>query len=202
MKKDEKQMTPRELSTIQRRKHIVQAAAACFVERGFHQSSMRDIAKQAQVSLGNLYNHFDSKTDLIAEIASLEADDLTGILELLETAKPGFDGIEAFVAAYFDYVSRPENAVLAAEITAEAMRSPEIAEKFTDNRNQILGALTAHLASDEMVFAEPKRIMAEILLEFIESTATRVAFEPASTKASILTNLRSMLLRLLGARES
>ncbi|MDC5518787.1 TetR/AcrR family transcriptional regulator, partial [Acinetobacter baumannii] len=51
----------------ERRALIVQAALQCFVERGFHCTSMRDIAQAASVSLGNLYNHFDGKEALIAE---------------------------------------------------------------------------------------------------------------------------------------
>ncbi|HDO1150981.1 TPA: helix-turn-helix transcriptional regulator, partial [Aeromonas salmonicida] len=41
----------------QRRELIIQAALGCFIERGFHQTGMRDIAAAAGVSLGNLYNH-------------------------------------------------------------------------------------------------------------------------------------------------
>lgn len=198
MKKEEKPLTKRELSTVKRRAHIVLSAATCFVEQGFHQSSMRDIAKRAQVSLGNLYNHFDSKTDLIAEIAGLEADDLAGILALLEETDTGFDGLEAFVAAYFDYVARPENAVLTAEITAEAMRSPEILQNFQANRVRTVTALATLLAADDMVFPEAEHVMAEMLLDLIESAAGRVAFEPKSTKAETLSNVQSVLRRLLG----
>lgn len=59
-----------------RRARIVEAALACFVEKGFHQTGMREIAATAGVSLGNLYNHFPGKEALIALIASLEAEEL------------------------------------------------------------------------------------------------------------------------------
>lgn len=63
----------RQQQTDSRRAQIVEAALACFVSSGFHQTGMRDIADAAGVSLGNLYNHFPNKQALIAEIAALEA---------------------------------------------------------------------------------------------------------------------------------
>jgi hypothetical protein len=37
-----------------RRRQIVDAAAACFSQRGFHQTTMQDICKQAALSPGRL----------------------------------------------------------------------------------------------------------------------------------------------------
>ena len=54
------------------REKIVEAALHSFTHKGFHQTSMRDIAQTAGVSVGNLYNHFTGKEALIGEIALLE----------------------------------------------------------------------------------------------------------------------------------
>lgn len=54
------------------REKIVEAALHSFTQKGFHQTSMRDIAQAAGVSVGNLYNHFTGKEALIGEIALLE----------------------------------------------------------------------------------------------------------------------------------
>lgn len=54
------------------REKIVEAALHSFTHQGFHQTSMRDIAQAAGVSVGNLYNHFSGKEALIGEIALLE----------------------------------------------------------------------------------------------------------------------------------
>lgn len=197
LEKDEKTPTKRQMATLKRRKHIVEAAAACFIEHGFHQSSIRDIAKRAEISLGNLYNHFESKTELIAEIAGLEADDLTRIQDILAQDGSGAEILDAFVVAYFDYVSRPENAVLTAEITAEAMRSPQIVETFSQNRKRTIDAVINVLGADAISFPERKGEMAEMLLDLIESAAGRVAFGTTYTKASTLSDLRSVIRRLL-----
>jgi len=44
-----------------KRQQIVQAAHTLFVQQGFHATSMRQIASEAEIALGGLYNHFASK---------------------------------------------------------------------------------------------------------------------------------------------
>jgi AcrR family transcriptional regulator len=46
------------------RQAIIQAAHRLFVQQGYHGTSMRQIAKKAQIALGGLYNHFDGKEDV------------------------------------------------------------------------------------------------------------------------------------------
>jgi AcrR family transcriptional regulator len=44
---------------------IEDAAKELFISQGFHATSMRDIAKNAQVSLGNLYNYYRTKEEIL-----------------------------------------------------------------------------------------------------------------------------------------
>jgi AcrR family transcriptional regulator len=48
----------------QTRAAIIQSAYELFIEQGYHGTSMRQIAKGANIALGGLYNHFDSKIDV------------------------------------------------------------------------------------------------------------------------------------------
>ncbi len=63
--------TPTTPSTIgSRRDAIIDVAAARFAQRGFHGVSMRDIAKDHNSSVAALYNHFESKDDLLLAVGS------------------------------------------------------------------------------------------------------------------------------------
>jgi AcrR family transcriptional regulator len=54
---------------IAARKHqILDAAATVFAEKGFHATTIRDIAKQAGIADGTIYNYFDSKPALLMGI--------------------------------------------------------------------------------------------------------------------------------------
>jgi AcrR family transcriptional regulator len=49
-------------AAIEKRKETIEGAAReLFIKQGFHRTSMRDIAKGAEVSLGNLYNYYPTK---------------------------------------------------------------------------------------------------------------------------------------------
>jgi AcrR family transcriptional regulator len=51
-----------------RRARIEGAARGLFIKRGFHATSMRDIAGGAGTSLGNLYNYYPTKEDILESI--------------------------------------------------------------------------------------------------------------------------------------
>jgi len=52
----------------EKRARIEEAARELFIKRGFHATSMRDIAAGADASLGNLYNYYRTKEDILESI--------------------------------------------------------------------------------------------------------------------------------------
>src|SRR3990172_1227249 len=49
-----------------RRQQILDAAAGCFTQKGFHHSTMHDICQMAELSPGAVYRYFTSKEEIIA----------------------------------------------------------------------------------------------------------------------------------------
>ena len=52
----------------EKKAHLELAAKELFIKRGFHATPMRSIAAHAGVSLGNLYNYYRTKEELLASI--------------------------------------------------------------------------------------------------------------------------------------
>ncbi len=52
----------------QKRSHILNTATQLFADKGFHASSIMDIAKACDTSKSSLYHYFDSKEELLYEI--------------------------------------------------------------------------------------------------------------------------------------
>ncbi len=50
------------------RKSIIEAALRLFLERGYHGTSMRQIAQRANIALGGIYNHFHSKEEIFLAV--------------------------------------------------------------------------------------------------------------------------------------
>ncbi|MCU0514881.1 MAG: TetR/AcrR family transcriptional regulator [Anaerolineae bacterium] len=53
---------------IARKEQILAAAAVVFAAKGFHATTIRDIARQAGIADGTIYNYFGSKTALLTGI--------------------------------------------------------------------------------------------------------------------------------------
>ena len=51
-----------------RRNQILDAAWSCFAKRGFHQTTMQDIATDAGISAGAIYRYYASKEAVLAAI--------------------------------------------------------------------------------------------------------------------------------------
>lgn len=142
-KNPENPPTKRETATAARRQKILEAAVMCFLENGYHQTGVRDIARRAGISLGNLYNHFPGKHDLLAEIAALERSELEPFLKLLAEPPPALEILDRFVTTYATYLATPENIILTIEISSEAIRKPDIGAQFLANRNHLATALAS-----------------------------------------------------------
>jgi AcrR family transcriptional regulator len=56
----------RDESLVQeRRDHLIKAAIAVFIEKGFHEATVRDIGKAANMTQGTIYNYVKSKDDIL-----------------------------------------------------------------------------------------------------------------------------------------
>ncbi|MFS4583534.1 TetR/AcrR family transcriptional regulator [Phaeobacter sp. C3_T13_0] len=164
-------------TTAKRRKQILEAAIRCFLENGYHQTGIRDIATRAEVSLGNLYNHFPGKHDVLVEIAALEQRELEPFISALSKPRPPLKLLSNFVKAYAKYLAVPENVILGLEITGEAIRKPDIATLFLTNRNALVSALADVLtrgvnAGDMRQDLNPEDT-AQMIVEVIEGSAYR-----------------------------
>lgn len=187
----------REQSTTLRREQIVESALMCFAENGFHQTSIRDIANKAGISLGNLYNYFDGKESLILEIANVEASDITEFENLLVDYDDPQKAINQFVDAYLKEVTQPHYAVLASEILAEAMRNGDIAKKLVANRSRIIRALTSVLAAgvadNKLVSTTQAEITAQVIVDAIEGMGLRAGLQGKKVSRQSRTALKEYI---------
>jgi AcrR family transcriptional regulator len=68
-------------ASVPRKEQIRQVAARLFRERGFHATSVRDIAEAVGLQGGSLYTHVQSKDDLLLEIVHHSANRFFSALE-------------------------------------------------------------------------------------------------------------------------
>jgi TetR/AcrR family transcriptional regulator, cholesterol catabolism regulator len=97
-----------------RRAKILEAAKRLFASRGYHATSMRDIAAELDLQGGSLYAHITSKEDLLWELVSRAADRFVSDARAVEEAEPHPRvRLRRLTEAHVDVVTGdPDNAVV------------------------------------------------------------------------------------------
>lgn len=195
----------RKQSTIERRALLVKTAITCFVKNGIAHTGIRDIATAAGVSVGNLYNHFSSKDELIAEIAKIEAVGLSKITDQVCAQPDPVRAVETFVSAYFTYCADMVSAILTIEITAEALRNKKVENLFKHNRARLVAAIVAPIKKGVRagIFASslPPKALAELVIDTVEGAALRVGLSGKSRKRSDKRSLQVFVKSALMAKD-
>lgn len=106
-------------------------ALPVFAERGFHLTSMNEVADAAGVTKPVLYQHFPSKRALYLELLRAVGDDLMGrIRDAAETAGGPREQVEHGLRAYFCFVA-DEAAAYRLMFGGGTRRDAEFAEEAT-----------------------------------------------------------------------
>jgi len=118
--------------TEQRRREIIDAARACFLRNGFHQTTTDEICREGSITPGGLYHYFGSKDEIIAAV--IEDSTHTTLANLTNTAEASGDirsVIQTLRTIYYEWLVDPEldNVTrLDIEIWGETLRNDKLAE--------------------------------------------------------------------------
>ena len=117
-----------------RTNQILDAAWVCFAERGYHKSTMQDIAAKAGLSTGAIYLYYESKEALLLAINRRSMEMGRQIIQEARDRSPGPIGaMRSLGAAMVSVFSDPgfETATrLNIEMWPEVIRSPELAAGY------------------------------------------------------------------------
>ena len=101
-----------ETQTGTRREQLLVIAGGLFAERGFKNTTVRDIADAAGILSGSLYHHFDSKESIVDELLSTFQRDLFATYDrILESTPDTAERIDAIIRASFDAIDQHHNEV-------------------------------------------------------------------------------------------
>ena len=88
-----------------RRAELTRAAARLFAEKGYHGTSIGDLAEALGLQKGSLYTHIDGKADLLWEVAREGAEAFHAALDSVPEEGPVLDRIQAVLRAHLRVVA-------------------------------------------------------------------------------------------------
>jgi TetR/AcrR family transcriptional regulator, repressor for uid operon len=119
-------------TVLDRPTQILDAAVACFAQRGFHQTSMHDISAEAGISVGLIYRYFHNKEAVIAAMADRHKKQIHEILERARQAPNLRESLETLFTAHCGETEPHVTAAFVVDLFAEASRNEHIAALVRD----------------------------------------------------------------------
>lgn len=134
-----------------RRDELLQIAARLFAERGFRNTTVRDIADAAGILSGSLYHHFDSKESMVDEILRGFLDDLFGrYREIVASGSDSRATLEALITASYESIDKSHAAVAIYQDEAKRLVENErfsyISDRNTEFRDLWVGVIERGIA--------------------------------------------------------
>jgi AcrR family transcriptional regulator len=184
-------------------RQVLEAAAVCFAEEGFHGTSMAKLAKSAGMSVGHIYHYFDSKEAIIAAIVEQE---LAKRLEVFEQLEKQDDVLQALIdradqglAARMD----KRETGLRLEILAEAGRNPRIAAALRDAdeaaRRTFRQVVAKAVGRRAALSAADLEARIEVVIGVFDGMMIRAVRHPDLDRAAALRALKLAIRHLLTA---
>jgi AcrR family transcriptional regulator len=116
-----------------RRMQILEAAFLCFSEKGFHESTMRDICRRAGLSPGAVYGYFQGKAEIVEALAAMGRDNTRKFIAQTPSAEDSRDALTEIVLTFVEVFNRPVSLPsmrLDLQMWGEAMRNERIRKLF------------------------------------------------------------------------
>ncbi len=169
-----------------RKTEILEAAARCFVAKGFHQASMRAICAEAGLSAGAVYNYFSSKDAIIEGMIAWEFEEIQELAAYLSSESNALTAVVESVRSIVKETT-VNDAQLYTELVAEAGRNETLRAKFdeTDAALQtcLLGAIKRGQNSGQITKRQSADALLSIVTAIYEGFIGRIGYELAGAEA-------------------
>lgn len=179
---------------------LITAAAACFAEKGFSATSVREISTRAGISQGAMYTYFKSKDELIRAIVLEEQN---SALEAQDEPYSGshFDRLCRQVASCISDVGYPVTHHLWVEIMAESARNADLQKTFISSdkimRQGIAGIIEKGISVGEFRRDLNPEEVTVILYAFIDGLIARKAINPDFSFSRDVPSFRELMAKIL-----
>jgi AcrR family transcriptional regulator len=115
-----------------RRDLILDAAYKCFLLNGFHRTSMKDICREAGVSVGAVYLHFKSKDEIIEAIWKMTQEARVDRFDSAMQSSSVMQAMAVISAQFSRKLGQPDADrawQLYVQLLAESSRNPQVREQ-------------------------------------------------------------------------
>ncbi|QIK36781.1 TetR/AcrR family transcriptional regulator [Caldichromatium japonicum] len=186
-----------------RRRQILDAAARCFAQDGFHATSIATLSKATGMSPGHIYHFFANKEAIIGALIERKLAYSLQLVEQFEDAEDLFQALVERVELGLNEKTNLANAALELEILAEAARNPGVAASLRaadQIKRQRLMELIGQARRGRSQEEDPERDIAastELLMALFDGLAVRAISHPDIDRAALIPLLQKAVATLI-----
>jgi TetR/AcrR family transcriptional regulator, transcriptional repressor of aconitase len=128
-----------------RRQEMLDAALACFARRGFHETTIEDIAREADVSHGVIYRYFASKDEIIHAVARRDHAARAHRFAEADEGRSAVQALGRLLVTARELHPGPQGATrrrLSAQVLAEGVRNPRVNEAIRETWDDVMARMT------------------------------------------------------------
>ncbi|WP_042168286.1 TetR/AcrR family transcriptional regulator [Paenibacillus gorillae] len=161
-------MSPRNVEKDQllretRREHILDCALQVIAKQGIDSASVKDIAKEAGLSVGNVYNYFESKDAIFSAV--LQRGQINYGRKISEHALLKLDARDKLYEICENWIATPENwafTIMLQSIRTNETVNPELREaatrRFTANLEPMADIMRQGQEAGVLIEGDPKQL--------------------------------------------
>ncbi|MCB9525506.1 MAG: TetR/AcrR family transcriptional regulator [Myxococcales bacterium] len=188
--------------TEERRAQILAAARQCFLERGFHATKVERIARQAGLSKGAVYFHFENKRALLEALVEAEFTRAREAVDEAAQGAPLTGGVTALLAFLGDPADERHRFFL---LTGElAVHDEALRERLVAHHTHLLQGLEDVLQAWQagaVMSAQEARGVAVLLKAMADGLQGSWALGMPADGATLLAGLSALIRLRLGRPE-
>lgn len=129
-----------------RRNQILDAAMVCFATQGIGNTTIAKICKQAGLSAGAVYGHFDSKEAILHAVYTRSLTQNRTFGEQIAQSDDPATTLRQLFAGIVHYVASPELRIahqLSIQVFAASLSDPKLCDAYTSMHRQLNAQITA-----------------------------------------------------------
>jgi AcrR family transcriptional regulator len=182
----------------ERVQHIVEAAVAEFLEKGYDGASMEAIAKRAGISKGGLYHHFRNKDEVLVFANQVFMEPVEELMQQLTASASVAGGLEMYILHYINHwVTHRKELEFYFLVMDKAFRDPGLLAVFGDYAGEMLefvqGVYQAGIDAGEFVAMDARK-MAIAFLSAIDGSLAYIMLNEAFEPVAVIEALQEVLV--------
>lgn len=170
----------------QRKSQILHAAFQCFVEKGYEQTTMREIFDKSSLSAGAVYIYFKSKEEIMRSLAKAGKYHFEGVMNEFEKDMDQLRNVLNKLAFLIDNKGGDLGVKLETSLLAASLNDKALKEILKDKLYHDITLISNLLDNSDINTSIDSTVLARVIIGAIQGISVQKMLDPKTSVQQIL----------------